>query len=113
MDEFYFLVERSIDVAVFERKYLFNMYQHLKFNKARRCDAREFLDSPTAKNITQTADELKAFIKGGDKTLREAYSFLSKPEARKVVKYLDGLIEDAKRYEHDRRPGRRSKSLNK
>ena len=33
MDEFYFLVERSIDVAVFERKYLFNMYQHLKFNK--------------------------------------------------------------------------------
>ena len=57
--------------------------------------------------------KLKAFIKGGDKTLREAYAFLSKPEARKVVKYLDGLIDDAKRYEHDRRPGRRSKSLNK
>ena len=112
MDEFYFLVERSIDVAMFEQKYLFNMYQHLKFNKARRRDATDFLNSSTAQNITQTADELKAFIKGGDKTLREAYAFLSKPQARKVVKYLDGLLDDARRYEYDRRPGRRPKSVN-
>ena len=41
--------------------------------------------------------------------MREAYGYLGKPEARKIRKYLNGILEDAQRYSYDRRPGRRKK----
>ena len=75
------------------------------------------MESTTAKAIEETAHDLEEYIKGGKDSehvqIREAYHFLSKPEARKILKYLRGIIEDAKRYEWDHRPGRRKRSVAK
>jgi hypothetical protein len=52
---------------------------------------------------------LEDYLKGGDKQLREAYGHIPKPQARKIKKYLSGILEDALRYSNDRKPGRRKK----
>ena len=49
-------------------------------------------------------------IKGGDKTLKEAYGHIPKPKARKIKTYLYGILEDAWRYNHDKRRGRKKRS---
>ena len=45
--------------------------------------------------------------------MREAYGHIPKPEARKIRKYLYGILEDAWKYERDRRPGRKTKKVTK
>ena len=54
---------------------------------------------------------LDEYIKGGKdndhKQLREAYGHLPKPDARKIRNYLNTILEDASRYEKDKRRGRR------
>tara|TARA_R100000005_G_C4835722_1_gene109799 strand:+ start:208 stop:546 length:339 start_codon:yes stop_codon:yes gene_type:complete len=109
-EDFYDLVERAIDVAFEEDKYLFKCYNYLLAAKTTRKQVREFIDSPTATSINALVTELELFIKGGDKTLREAYGHLGKPRARKIKTYLQGVLNDASRYEHDRRPGRKKRS---
>ena len=42
-------------------------------------------------------------------TTKKKVSTTPKPKARKIQAYLAGILEDAVRYSHDRRPGRRSK----
>jgi len=117
MEELYSLAERAMDVAITEKKFFFKVYDYLQHNKAKRKDATEFLESSTADNLRKTIDDLDEFIKGGNdqdhKQIREGYCFLHKPEARKISRYLKGLIADAEQYEHDKRPGRRKKTVNK
>ena len=116
-DDIYDLAERALDIAILEKKFLFKLYPLLEHSKATRKVTLEFLESSTARAIEDTAHDLEEYIKGGKDAehtqIREAYHFLSKPEARKIVKYLRGIIEDAKRYEWDHRPGRRKKSIAK
>jgi len=116
-DELYSLAERAMDVAIVEKKFFFKLYDFLHHNKAKRKVATEFLESSTAHNIEITITELEEYIKGGSdadhKYLREAYHHIGKPEARKIAKYLHQIIDDAKRYEFDKRPGRRKKTVNK
>jgi len=45
--------------------------------------------------------------------LLEAYRHVGKPKARKIANYLEKIIQDAKDYEYDKRPGRRKGSKNK
>ena len=116
-DDIYDLAERALDIAILEKKFLFKLYPLLEHSKATRKVTLEFLESSTARAIVDTAHDLEEYIKGGKDAehtqIREAYHFLSKPEARKIVKYLRGIIDDAKRYEWDHRPGRRKKSIAK
>ena len=116
-DDIYDLAERALDIAILEKKFLFKLYPLLEHSKATRKVTLEFLESSTARAIEDTAHDLEEYIKGGKDSehtqIREAYHFLSKPEARKIVKYLRGIIDDAKRYEWDHRPGRRKKSIAK
>ena len=55
--------------------------------------------------------KLYNFVKGGKDSehqiLREAYGHLGKPKARKIKDYFNVILEDAKRYEKERRRGRR------
>ena len=116
-DDIYELAERALDVAIMEKRFLFKLYPLLEHSKATRKATLEFLESSTCKAIDDTAHDLEEYIKGGKDSehtqIREAYHFLSKPEARKIVKYLRGIIDDAKRYEWEHRPGRRKKSIAK
>ncbi len=61
-------------------------------------------------------EDLSEYIKGGKdgehQILREAYGHLGKPKERKIKDYFSEILEDAQRYEKERRRGRR-KNTNK
>ena len=109
-EEFYDLVERSIDVAFENDKFLFRCYDYMKSTKTTRKDCREFINSGTAQSINGLISDLEYYIKGGDKVIREAYGRLGKPKARKIKNYLSGILSDASKYEQDRKPGRKKRS---
>ena len=117
MDELLYLIERSIDEAFEHDKYLVNMYSMLKHYKFTGVKTREVLGSSTFENIQSLIRDLDEYIQGGQdrehKMLRVAYGHLPKPRARKIMKYLNQLIEDTNRYEQERKPGRKKGSKNK
>ena len=114
MDDLYDLVERAIDCAFIDDKYLFKCYNYLQSTKATRSYTRKFIESSTAGNIALTIADLDAYIKGGSdndhKILREAYGHLGKPRARKIRTYLYSILHDAWQYELDRKPCRKKRS---
>ena len=108
----YDLVEHAIEYA-FEGKLTLKFYEFLKYRKTTRAEVDAFLHSSTAKELADEVLELQEYIKGGrdsnHQQLREAYHHIPKPKARKIMKYLGGILEDAVRYSNDRKPGRRKK----
>ena len=111
-DNVYDLVEHAIEYA-FEGKLTLKFYEFLKYRKTTKAEIDSFLKSSTAKELADEVLELKEYIKGGrdsnHQQLREAYGHIPKPQARKIMIYLGNILEDAVRYQHDRRPGRRKK----
>jgi hypothetical protein len=114
MDQFelYDIVEHSIDFA-FKGKYVLKMYEYLKSAKATKRDVQEFIDSSTSKEIKLLILDLDDYLEGGNddahKQLKEGYGYLGKPEARKIKNYLYGILQDAWKYEQEKRPGRKRK----
>ena len=108
----YDLIEHAIEYA-FEGKMQLKFYEYLKYRKTTKAEVDSFLYSSTAQELADVVLELKEYIRGGKdndhKQLREAYHHISKPQARKIMNYLGGILEDAARYSYDRRPGRRKK----
>ena len=108
----YELVEHAIDYA-FEGKMTLKFYEFLQYRKTKKVEVDAFLNSSTAKELAEEVLELKEYIKGGrdsnHQQLREAYGHIPKPQARKIMRYLGGILEDAVRYSNDRRAGRRKK----
>lgn len=116
-EELYGLVEKSVDYAIVHKKFVFNMYAYLKDNKYTKPQVTKFIESSAAANLNLTISDLDGYLEGGNdpehKQLREAYGHLGKPDARKIRNYLQGMLEDAWKYEKERRPGRKRKSPNK
>ena len=108
----YDMLEHAIEYA-FVGKMQLKFYEFLKYRKATKAEVDAFLQSSTAKELADEVLELQEYIKGGKdnlhQQLREAYGHISKPQARKIKNYLAGILEDAVRYQYDRRPGRRKK----
>lgn len=111
--ELYELVNRSIDMAMTEGKFLFRLYPYLKTNKWTRKEVNAFIESSAAAELSNTVLELEGYIKGGDKTLREAYGYIPKPKARKIKDYLYSILKDAWDYHAERKPGRKPGSKNR
>jgi len=111
--ELYDVIEHTIDFA-FEGKYMLNMYEYLKNNKATKREVREFIESTTAQELNSLVMDLEDYLEGGSdemhKQLREGYGHLGKPEARKIKNYLYSILEDAWKYEQERKPGRKKKT---
>tara|TARA_B100001094_G_scaffold329887_1_gene393727 strand:- start:1675 stop:2040 length:366 start_codon:yes stop_codon:yes gene_type:complete len=109
----YDMLEHAIEYA-FEGKMQLKFYEFLKYRKTKKNEVDAFLQSSTVKEIYDQVIELEEYIKGGKdndhQQLREAYGHIPKPQARKIKAYLNKIIEDAVRYQHDRRPGRRKKT---
>ena len=109
----YDMIEHAIEYA-FEGKMQLKFYEFLKYRKTTKAEVDAFLKSSTAKELADEVLELQEYIKGGKdnlhQQLREAYGHISKPQARKIKRYLGGILEDAVRYSNDRRPGRRKKN---
>jgi hypothetical protein len=110
--EVYFDVEKAIDLA-FDGKFVLKFYDYLKIKGVKRIQVEEFIESSTANEISNLVMDLDDYLEGGadeiHKQLREGYGHISKPEARKIRNYLYGILEDAWKYNHDKRPGRRKK----
>lgn len=111
MEEVFYDVEKAIDFAFKERKFVMNFYSYLKVKNARKIDAQTFKSSNVVTNIKSLAEELDLYIQGGQsdnaKQLREAYGHLSKPEARKIMNYILGFISDCDQYIKDKNAKKR------
>ena len=105
-EELYPLVEKSIDAA-FDGKFMFDLYTYVKSYKFTRREVSKFIESSTAASISDTVLELERYLKGRDAIAKEAYGHLSKPKARKIKDYLYKILNDAWKYEQERRPGRK------
>ena len=105
-------VEKAIDYA-FNGQFVMKFYDYLKVRKAKRTEVEEFIVSNTAHELSDLVIELEEYLEGGSdemhKQLREGYGHIPKPQARKIKNYLYGILDDAKKYSNDRRPGRRKK----
>lgn len=110
--EIYYDVEKAIDMA-FNGRFVLNFYDYLKVRGAKKIEVQEFINSQTVNNLNNLVTDLDEYLMGGSdnthKQLREAYGHISKPQARKIRNYLQGIIEDALKYNYDKRPGRRKK----
>jgi hypothetical protein len=110
--EVYFDVKKAIDLA-FKGQFVLKFYDYLKIRGTKRIEVDEFIESFTASEINSLVIDLNDYLEGGSdeihKQLREGYGHISKPEARKIRNYLYGILEDACKYSHDKRPGRRKK----
>ena len=110
--DIYDLIEHAIDNA-FEGQMNLKFYDYLKDTKTKKYEVDAFIESTTAAELSDLTLELEEYLKGGQdnehKQLREGYGHIPKPQARKIKNYLYGILEDAWRYSHDRRPGRRKK----
>ena len=108
----YELIEHALELA-FEGKMQLKFYEFLKYRKTTKAEIDSFLQSSTAKELADEVVELREYIRGckdnAHKHLREAYHHIPKPQARKIMNYLGGILEDAVRYSNDRKPGRRKK----
>ena len=110
--DIYDLIEHAIDNA-FGGQMNLKFYNYLKDNKIKKHEIDAFIESTTAWEISEITMDLDEYLKGGQdsehKQSREGYGHIPKPQARKIKEYLYGILEDAWRYSHDRRPGRRKK----
>jgi hypothetical protein len=112
LHEVYTDVEKAIDYA-FNGQFVLKFYDYLKIRGTKRVEVEEFIESSTASEINSLILDLDEYLEGGSdsmhKQLREGYGHIPKPEARKIRNYLYGILEDAWKYSHDKRPGRRKK----
>ena len=110
--EVYNDVEKAIDFA-FNGKFILKFYDYLKIKGARKFEVEQFIESSTASELSNLVMDLDDYLEGGSdemhKQLREGYGHIPKPEARKIRNYLYGILEDAWKYNHDRKPGRKKK----
>ena len=111
-ENLYDMIEHAIEYA-FDGKMQLKLYDYLKHRKTKKAEIDSFVESSTAAEISEQVLELEQYIEGGadnnHKQLREAYGHIPKPQARKIKAYLYSILEDAWRYQRDRRPGRRKK----
>lgn len=98
--------EKAVDYAFLENKFIINSFAYLKIKNLRRIDAQAILRSSTVRHIQDTINDLDLYLKGGqeDNTVyvRQAYGYLSKPDARKIRNYLDGVVEGVKKFIKDK-----------
>jgi hypothetical protein len=105
-------VQKAIDYA-FNGQFVLKFYDYLKVRGTKRSEVEEFIESSIANEISNLVMDLDDYLEGGSdeihKQLREGYGHIPKPQARKIRNYLYGILEDAWKYSHDKRPGRRKK----
>jgi predicted glycoside hydrolase/deacetylase ChbG (UPF0249 family) len=107
-------IEKAVDYAFYENKFTMNTFSYLKLKNLRRIDAYAILRSTTIKHIQETIKDLDIYLKGGQEEsavyVRQAYGYLSKPDARKVRNYLDEIVEGIKKFIKDKNAKNKNKN---
>jgi len=115
-NEIIHILNQVIDDVIINRKFTFDFYKYLSSENISKKDIEEFNSSSFISTIKFQIEEFSDFLKGGDQFLREAYPDYTKPEVRKMREYLEGLLENGKRYEQakkKRRPYKKRKTATK
>jgi hypothetical protein len=111
--EVYYDVEKAIDLA-FRGQFVLKFYDYLKIRGTKKYEIEQFLKTPIVNEIDDLIKDLDDYLEGGSdemhKQLREAYGYISKPNARKIKDYLYSILNDAQKYSYDKRPGRKKKT---
>ena len=76
-EELYTLVDRALDEAMVNGRFLFKMYPYLKAEKWTRREVNAFIESTVAAEVSNAVLELEGYIKGGDSQLKESYGPVS------------------------------------
>jgi hypothetical protein len=115
VEDIYYIVNQAIDLAFMQEKYQLNFFDYLKGENFKKDVVDTFLNSSLKVCIDHQIEELDMYILGGPTAndLREAYSWMGKPRARKVKEYLEKILKDASDYERTKRRGRKPKTSNK
>ena len=112
-EEVYYVLEESLELA-FKGQFVIKLYEYFQSRGVTKVEADQFLKSSTFHEIASLVTELTEYLKGGKDSnhqqLREAYHHIPKPQARKIRDYLACILEDAVRYNDDRRRGRKRRS---
>ena len=105
--DIYVVVDKAIDEAFKNDRYVLNFYKVATTLKLKRHEMTEFIQSSVAVELSDLVLQLDEYIKGGrdsnHQQLREAYGNIPKPRARKIRNYLYRILEDALRYERERK----------
>ena len=113
LHEVYIDVKQAIDYA-FQNKFVLKFYDYLKIKNIKKYEVEQFIESSVANELSELVMDLEEYLKGGNdnhhKQLREGYGHIPKPQARKIKDYLYAILEDAWKYNHDKRKGRRKKA---
>ena len=109
--DIYAAVDMAIDEVFSHDRYVLNFYKLANSLRLKREDMVEFMNSNVATEVKELIYQLDEYIKGGrdseHEQLREAYGNIPIPRARKIRSYMFRILEDAYRYERERRPGRK------
>jgi len=101
------IIEEVYDRAILKRgRNTFNMKKYLEENKFKKSDVTRFVESGTAGNISCTIGDLDHYIKHGGQEIKGAYPNLNTDDARKIRKFLYGILSDAWNYEQAKKPKR-------
>lgn len=113
--EIYDMINIAIDDAFVREKYQLNFFQYLEGEKFKRKEVISFMNSSLYTAVLHQIEELNLYLDGGERAVyvRESYNWLGKPRARKIKEYLEKILDDAKRYEQSKKPGRKPKTANK
>lgn len=113
LHEIFVDVEQAIDYA-FQNKFVLKFYDYLKIKSVKKYEVEQFIESSVANELSELVMDLEEYLEGGSddkhKQLREGYGHIPKPQARKIKNYLYAILEDAWKYNHDKRKGRRKKA---
>jgi len=110
--EIYDIIEGAVDDAIVRQKFNLRLYDYLRANKFTKDELNQLLNSSPVNTIKTTSADLREYIEGGSdnehKQLREAYGYLSKPLARKLKIYIDGIVEDVIKYKNTKGKGKKN-----
>lgn len=105
------IVNDAIDLAVKRERYVLNLYSYLKSESVKRNEVLLFLQSPLVSCMMDEITQLETYLSGEPtaRDLKEVYGWMTDQRVRKFKDYLVKMIDDAKQYEQERKPGRKKR----
>ena len=108
----YSLLDKAIDTAMIQQKFLFNMKKYLEDHSYTRKQTKELLESSVMNEVVTNTGDLNGYL-DGDKQCKEAYGHLKKVQVVKIRNYLAKITTDVHEYYAHRKPRRPKGSKNK
>jgi predicted component of type VI protein secretion system len=105
-ENLYSSVNNAVTLAVKQEKYDFDMYSFLKTQKYKRNEVIDFLESPLITAVAEEIYQLETYL-NSNSSMQDLYGWMGRCRAQKFKEYLNKIINDLKKYEQEKRPGRK------